>query len=83
LSIIFVLPHKNKKMKKFFKKFVQKTLTKLLLMSKKGGESDMDRLFCESHAIKKGQTYRVKATVTVWEGIKSETQYVYSPEKTA
>lgn len=78
-----MLPHKNKRIDKFFKKFVQKTLTKLLLISKKEDESDMDRLFCESHAIKKGQTYRVKATVTVWEGTKSETQYVYSPEKTA
>ena len=37
----------------------------------------------ESHPVTKGHTYRVKATVTVWEGSQSETQYVYSAEKTA
>ena len=35
-----------------------------------------------SKAVTKGNTYRVKATVTVWEGSQSETQYVYSGEKT-
>lgn len=37
----------------------------------------------ESHAVTKGHTYRVKATVTIWEGSQSETQYLYSSEKTA
>ena len=35
-----------------------------------------------SKAVTKGNTYRVKATVTVWEGSQSETQTVYSGEKT-
>ncbi|MBR5321507.1 MAG: hypothetical protein IKU41_06670 [Clostridia bacterium] len=35
-----------------------------------------------SKAVTKGNTYRVKATVTVWEGSQSETQTVYSSEKT-
>ncbi|MBR5318924.1 MAG: hypothetical protein IKU46_04950 [Peptococcaceae bacterium] len=35
-----------------------------------------------SKAVTKGNAYRVKATVTVWEGSQSETQYVYSGEKT-
>ena len=37
----------------------------------------------ESKSVTKGNTYRVKATVTVWEGSKSETQYVYSGEEKA
>lgn len=36
----------------------------------------------ESYSVKSGNTYRVKATVTVWEGSQSETQTVYSSEKT-
>lgn len=35
-----------------------------------------------SKAVTKGNTYRAKATVTVWEGSQSETQTVYSGEKT-
>lgn len=37
----------------------------------------------ESYTVTKGNTYRVKASVTVWEGSLSETQTVYSGEKTA
>lgn len=37
----------------------------------------------ETKSVTAGKTYRVKATVTVWEGTKSETQTVYSAEKTA
>ena len=37
----------------------------------------------ETHSVTKKETYRVKATVTVWEGSLSETQTVYSSEKTA
>ena len=37
----------------------------------------------ETKSVVEGHTYRVKATVTVWEGSQSETQYVYSAEKTA
>ena len=37
----------------------------------------------ESHPVTKGYTYRVKATVTIWEGSQSETQYLYSSERTA
>lgn len=36
----------------------------------------------ETYSVTKGNTYRVKATVTVWEGTPSETQTVYSNEKT-
>ncbi|MBR5318741.1 MAG: hypothetical protein IKU46_04005 [Peptococcaceae bacterium] len=36
----------------------------------------------EDYSVTKGKTYRVKATATVWEGSQSETQYVYSSEKT-
>lgn len=37
----------------------------------------------ESHPVTQGHTYRVKATVTIWEGSQSETQYLYSSERTA
>lgn len=37
----------------------------------------------ESYPVTKGHTYRVKATVTIWEGSQSETQNLYSLEKTA
>ena len=37
----------------------------------------------ETKSVTAGKTYRVKATVTIWEGTKSETQTVYSAEKTA
>lgn len=36
----------------------------------------------ETYSVTKGNTYRVKATATVWEGTPSETQTVYSNEKT-
>ena len=36
----------------------------------------------ETYTVKSNNTYRVKATVTVWEGSQSETQTVYSSEKT-
>jgi len=35
----------------------------------------------ESKTVAKGNTYRVKATVTIWEGSQSESQVVYSAEK--
>lgn len=37
----------------------------------------------ETYSVSKGKTYRVKATVTIWEGSRSETQTVFSNEKTA
>lgn len=37
----------------------------------------------ETYPVTKGKTYRVKATATVWEGSQSETQTVFSNEKTA
>ena len=36
----------------------------------------------ETYTVTSGNTYRVKATATVWEGNLSETQTVYSSEKT-
>ncbi len=36
----------------------------------------------ETYTVTKGKTYRIKATATVWEGSQSETQTVYSNEKT-
>ncbi len=36
----------------------------------------------ETYTVKSNNTYRVKTTVTVWEGSQSETQTVYSGEKT-
>lgn len=36
----------------------------------------------ETYTVKSNNTYRVKATVTVWEGSQSETKTVYSSEKT-
>lgn len=43
--------------------------------------SDTARL-SETYTVTSGNTYRVKATATVWEGSLSETQTVYSNEKT-
>lgn len=43
--------------------------------------SDTARL-SETYTVTSGNTYRVKATATVWEGSLSETQTVYSDEKT-
>lgn len=37
----------------------------------------------ETHTVTSGNTYRVKATMTVWEGSLSETQTFYTNEKTA
>lgn len=37
----------------------------------------------QTKAVTAGKTYRVKATVTVWEGSLSETQTLYSAERTA
>ena len=36
----------------------------------------------ETYTVKSNNTYRVKATVTVWEGSQSESKTVYSGEKT-
>jgi len=36
----------------------------------------------ETKAVSKGCTYRVKATVTVWEGSQSETQTIFTNERT-
>ncbi len=37
----------------------------------------------ETKSVTKGQTYRVKATVTVWEGSQSETEIIFTDEMTA
>lgn len=37
----------------------------------------------QTKSVTAGKTYRVKATVTVWEGSLSETQTLYSAERTA
>lgn len=37
----------------------------------------------ETATVSRGKTYRVKATVTVWEGSPSDSQIVYSPENNA
>lgn len=36
----------------------------------------------ETYTVKAGNTYRLKSTMTVWEGSQSETKTVYSSEKT-
>lgn len=41
-------------------------------------ENDYEAIVDESYTITKGNTYRVKATMTVWEGSQSETQTFYS-----
>lgn len=46
-------------------------------------ENDYEASVDESYAITSGNTYRVKSTVTVWEGSLSETQTFYTDEKTA
>ncbi len=45
-------------------------------------QNDYEAYVDATKTVTKGNTYRVKATVTVWEGSQSETQYVYSGEKT-
>ncbi|MFR6290057.1 MAG: hypothetical protein ACLUKQ_01230 [Peptococcaceae bacterium] len=45
--------------------------------------NDYEAFVYETKSVTAGKTYRVKATITVWEGTKSETQTVYSEEKTA
>lgn len=37
----------------------------------------------ETKSVVKGHTYRVKATVTAWEGDQSETQIIFTDERTA
>lgn len=37
----------------------------------------------ETQSVTKGQVYRVKATVTVWEGDQSETKTIFTEERTA
>lgn len=44
--------------------------------------SDNARVY-ETYTVTKGNTYRLKTTVTVWAGDLSETQKVYSDEKAA
>lgn len=46
-------------------------------------QNDYEAYVYETYTITKGNTYRVKASVTVWEDSLSETQTVYSGEKTA
>lgn len=41
-------------------------------------ENDYEAVVDETYTITKGKTYRVKATMTVWEGSQSETQTFYS-----
>ena len=44
-------------------------------------ENDCEAYVYDTYKVKSGNIYRVKATVTVWEGNLSETQYVYSGEQ--
>ena len=46
-------------------------------------QNDYEASVYESKSVKAGQTYRVKATYTVWEGSQSETIVVFSDEVTA
>lgn len=45
-------------------------------------QDDYEAYVDATKSVTKGNTYRVKATVTVWEGSQSETKTVYSSEKT-
>ena len=45
-------------------------------------QDDYEAYVYTTKSVTKGNTYRVKATVTVWEGSQSETKTVYSNEKT-
>lgn len=44
--------------------------------------NDYEAYVYDTYTVKSGNTYRVKTTATIWEGSLSETQYVYSAEKT-
>ena len=46
-------------------------------------QNDYEAYVYETKAVKKGNTYRVKATYTVWEGSASENLIVFSDEITA
>ena len=46
-------------------------------------QTDYEAAVYETKAVKKGNTYRVKATYTVWEGSASENLIVFSDEITA
>ena len=46
-------------------------------------QNDYEAYVYETKAVKKGNTYRVKATVTVWEGSASESLILFSDEITA
>ena len=46
-------------------------------------QNDYEAYVYETKSVKAGQTYRVKATYTVWEGSQSETIVVFSDEVTA
>lgn len=46
-------------------------------------ENDCEASVYDSYTVKSDNTYRVKTTGTIWVGSQSETQYVYSAEKTA
>ena len=46
-------------------------------------QNDYEAYVYQTKSVKAGQTYRVKATYTVWEGSQSETIVVFSDEVTA
>lgn len=46
-------------------------------------QNDYEAYVYKTKSVKSGQTYRVKATYTVWEGSQSETIVVYTDEVTA
>lgn len=46
-------------------------------------QNDYEAYVYETKDVKKGNTYRVKATVTVWEGSASEELILFTDEKTA
>ena len=46
-------------------------------------QNDFEAAVYETKGVKKGNTYRLKATYTVWEGSQSESTVVFSDEVTA
>lgn len=46
-------------------------------------QNDYEAYVYETKSVKSGQTYRVKATVTVWEGSQSEELILFTDERTA
>ena len=46
-------------------------------------QNDYEAYVYQTKSVKAGQTYRVKATYTVWEGSQSETVVLFTDEKTA